>query len=380
MNLARVSKKIPHEDNRITMTAIHEKKIKEFNDYYNTLSDKQKQLEHLNKKLRTMKNNKQHSLKKQINSLQKEIENIINKTELTEYLLKAQYYIDEYKNSTIVINNNVNNDNIVDDNVNDDNNDYNDDNYNDNFIIKSNKGQISQQYIQECISNDFIIKQTEKNILRCDECNVDRILLHSESSAVCPSCSGVIQYQDNDMCNEFSEEIEVSSPFNYKRINHFKEWISRLLARESSSPPQEVIDIILLELKKDRIKDKELVTKQRIRGYLRKNGLNKMYEHIPFIIHKICGTSPPTISKELEAKLIKLFEEIQIPFEKHKPPQRKNFLSYAYCLHKLCLFLGEYELAKTFSLLNSRDKLYEHEQIMKAICEQELKIPWISSI
>jgi hypothetical protein len=48
-----------------------------------------------------------------------------------------------------------------------------------------------------------------------------------------------------------------------------------LLARESSSPPQEVIDKLLVELKKDRVTDKDNVTPERIRKYLRKLGYNK---------------------------------------------------------------------------------------------------------
>ena len=220
---------------------------------------------------------------------------------------------------------------------------------------------------------------TEVSNLYCTDCSMDRVIVHRESIAICQNCASVISYQDNDACNEFSEEIEVLSPFSYKRINHFKEWISMLLARESSSPPQEVIDILLLELKKDRIKDKNKVTKTRIRAYLKKNNLHKMYEHIPSIIHKICGTTPPVISRELENKLIKMFEEIQNPFFKHKPASRKNFLSYSYCLHKLCMILGEDELSKSFTLLKSREKLLQQEEIMKKICN-ELSWKFTSSI
>ncbi len=140
------------------------------------------------------------------------------------------------------------------------------------------------------------------------------------------------------------------------------------LARETSSPPQEVIDILLLELKKNRITDKNQVTHQRIKQYLKKNGLNKMYEHMPSIIYKITGKHPLVISRELENKLLKMFDEMQIPYNKHKPKNRKNFLSYSYCLHKLFQILGEDELAQSFELLKSRDKLYEQDKLFEKIC------------
>lgn len=112
-----------------------------------------------------------------------------------------------------------------------------------------------------------------------------------------------------------------------------------------------------------------MVTSKRIREYLKKLRLNKTYEHIPAIIHKITGIPPPTITKDLETKLIGMFEEIQKPFEMVCPKERKNFLSYSYTLHKMCELLGEYELVKCFDLLKSREKLYNQDVIWKGICE-----------
>ena len=108
MNLNRISKKEPHADARTTMTAVHEQKIKDINDHYKTLPAKELQLEQLSKKLRGLRNlysNDAFNLQKQISSLQKEITDIRDKTELSEYLIKAPYYLQEYKFSTIKENN-----------------------------------------------------------------------------------------------------------------------------------------------------------------------------------------------------------------------------------------------------------------------------------
>ena len=152
-----------------------------------------------------------------------------------------------------------------------------------------------------------------------------------------------------------------------KRINHFKEWISQLQAKESTVPSQEVIDALLLELRKDRITDINKVTPIRIKGYLKKLRMNKQYEHIPALINRLCGLPPPVISRELENKLISMFEEIQKPFEKYRPKNRKNFLSYSYTLHKMCQLLGEDHLLNRFTLLKSREKLYLHDTVWKGI-------------
>ena len=62
-----------------------------------------------------------------------------------------------------------------------------------------------------------------------------------------------------------------------------------------------------------------------------------------------------------------MFMQIQDPFEKHKPPKRKNFLSYSYVLHKFFQILGLHEFAKYFPLLKSADKLRQQDEIFKKI-------------
>ena len=124
------------------------------------------------------------------------------------------------------------------------------------------------------------------------------------------------------------------------------------------------------ELKKDRITRVEDVTRRRIKGYLKKLRLNKQYEHIPALINKLCGLPPPVISRDLETKLICMFEQIQTPFEKNCPKTRKNFLSYSYTLHKFVQLLGQDHLIECFPLLKSREKLYAQDVIFKAICEE----------
>lgn len=332
MKLSKINKKVVYEDSRMTLTAIHNKKIKEFNDKLSELPEKKKTLSALKKRHKiTRNNNDLFQIKKQMEELNKEIYNIENRIDFSEYEVNALNFLSQYKEST-------------------------------------NKGQISKNYIQECLG-ESLIPSTSKDLLKCELCNINRIVNHKEAVAICSECGSVVNYQDTDNCTEFSGEIEVLSQFSYKRTNHFKEWISMLLARESSSPPDDVIDQLLLELKKNRIYDRDLITPERIREYLRKLGLHRMYEHIPLIIYKITGIPPPKISRELENQLIKMFEEIQGPFEKHKPPERKNFLSYSYCIYKFCQLLGQNHVLKHLSLIKNREKLHMQDKLFEKICK-----------
>ena len=48
-----------------------------------------------------------------------------------------------------------------------------------------------------------------------------------------------------------------------------------------------------------------------------------------------------------------MFKDIQQPFQKHCPDDRKNFLSYSYVLHKFCELLELDEFLKCFPYLKA---------------------------
>lgn len=111
-----------------------------------------------------------------------------------------------------------------------------------------------------------------------------------------------------------------------------------------------------------------LITRKKMREILKSLKINK-YEHIPYIINRITGIPNPHFTPELEEQLRNMFKETQVPYLKHAPVNRKNFLSYSYTLYKLLQILGEHHYLKFFPLLKSRDKLHQQEQIWQKICE-----------
>lgn len=103
---------------------------------------------------------------------------------------------------------------------------------------------------------------------------------------------------------------------------------------------------------------------------LKKLKLQQYYEHTTYIISKLSGIPPPTISRDTEEKIRLMFRLIQPPFEKHCPKDRTNFLSYSYVLHKFFQLLQLDEFTKYFPLLKSREKLKVQDSIWKNICEE----------
>ncbi len=127
--------------------------------------------------------------------------------------------------------------------------------------------------------------------------------------------------------------------------------------------------MIKSELRKNRIKSLDYSQISQVKTILKKLKLNDYYEHIAYIISKITGKPAPSINRETEEKLKKMFDKIQEPFEKHCPKDRINFLSYSYVLHKFFQLLELDDYVKCFPLLKSRTKLRIQDEIWKKICE-----------
>lgn len=214
---------------------------------------------------------------------------------------------------------------------------------------------------------------------RCDECDTMMQMLVSESMLCCPVCGKMVPYLDSTSSSTaYGEEVEFSS-FSYKRSNHFQEWLNSFQAKETTDIPQEVYDRVMEELYRQRITDVSKITGKKVREVLKDLKYRKYYEHVTQISCRLTGRMPPRMTSQQEEQCRLMFMAIQGPFEKHCPKDRKNFLSYSYCLYKFCELMGYNEFLPCFSLLKGRDKLFKQDTIFKKICD-ELNWEFVPSI
>lgn len=244
---------------------------------------------------------------------------------------------------------------------------------------------VLQKYLME-VENDIsadIDVRAEPDELVCSRCAGSMVVDSRQSMLVCPSCASVLPYLGNTEANlSYQEEISqnVVSAFSYKRLNHFSEWLNSIQARATTEIGQEVIDAIRAEFKKNRTSQRKDITPARVRAYMKKLNYNKLYEHSHYICTLINGVPAPTLEPELEARLKHMFVSIQVPFQRAiQGTTRKNFLSYSYCLFKMCELLGRDDLLCHFSLLKSAEKLHAQDKIWKAITA-ELQWEFIPSV
>jgi hypothetical protein len=213
----------------------------------------------------------------------------------------------------------------------------------------------------------------------CPRCELQLTCIHQDGAMVCSECGYqelLLIEQNRPLIRQPNKE---ASHYSYKRINHFREWCSQVQGKESTDIPEEIFENILQEIKKEKIQDMRKITYNKMREIMKRLRINKFYEHINYIINRINGVPTPHFSPELEEKLCSMFKEIQGPFLKHCPKERKNFLSYSYVLFKFFQILNKHEYLRFFPLLKSREKLWVQDQIFKNICE-DLNWPFVPSL
>jgi hypothetical protein len=216
------------------------------------------------------------------------------------------------------------------------------------------------------------IRENKERLYSCENCG--GYLMNTGHSMVCDTC-GRMWEDACDMDMPFAptpsdyERSTIETRFHYKRSNHFGEWLASLQGNENTEIDQYVIDRVRDEFVKARMTSPDDVTQLRVRGYLKKLGMNKLYEHSYQICRELGGQSAKLIPPELERKLKTMFAQIQGPFEICKPPERKNFLSYSYVLYKFMQLLGEDDYLQYLPLLKSSEKLFKHDKTWKEMCK-----------
>lgn len=390
-----------YEKTTHTLDVCHEKQLDKFSKEYNNLGKLEKELKSIEKKLKKININSEinsddsneeeitnniseklnlvHELTTRKNEITKIIKSINSKNTEIDYLTNTSDILFNYYDSIENNNDNSNNANvkkIIDF-------------FNPNKIEESsprkenddssNRSELLESYLSTTDKN-YINNNLEQVVQKCNYCNSENISeLLNDGILYCNDCNTIEFILTDNERPSYRDPPKEISYFSYNRINHFNEWINQTQGKETTEIPEEVFDKIYLELKKNKIDNMATLDYDKIKSILKKIKINKYYEHIPYILNRITGKINPQLNPELEEKLRNMFKEIQVPFLKHSPQNRKNFLSYSYVLHKFLELLGEDKYLEYFPLLKSREKLHQQEQTWKKICE-ELGWQFIRSI
>lgn len=210
----------------------------------------------------------------------------------------------------------------------------------------------------------------------CDSCGPGHRMrrLGMESLMSCGTCGNSEPYMETNINAHGHDKIEYQS-FSYKRSNHFIEWLNASQGREHTGVPTDVLDACCKQIHLEGIPTEKVTTKT-VRAILKTIGKRKHYENCTLIWSKLTGKIPARFTATQEEALKAMFLSIQEPFEEARAtvaPERRNFLSYSYCLFKFCELLGLDQFLGSFSLLKGRDKLHKQDLIFQQIC---IRLNW----
>ena len=240
----KVSKKQIHTDVRSSIIARHESKI-------NEIEIELKNLENYKNKLESLKSKDSNKIS-EISELTNKIKNIESNRILSDYLFNAMEFIKNIDNSE--------KQNVIDECKGE--------------ILKyikldskNDKESLYKNYISTCFPEENISYSISHHYdFKCKECGNKLINDASVGINVCYTCGNIENF--NIMSTpewNHSETHEYNKPYCYKRTNHFREWISQTQGRENISIPDEIINCVIEEIKKERINDIKDITYSKIK-------------------------------------------------------------------------------------------------------------------
>ena len=217
----------------------------------------------------------------------------------------------------------------------------------------------------------------------CPECGPAYPLqrLVTESLLSCSNCGTSTPYVEWNWNAHGHDKMPEFQQFSYKRANHFVEWLNASQGKEGTTIPDDVLQACVRHIRQTGM-PVDRVTPATVRQALKAIGKRKYYENTTLIWAKLTGKQPQQFTAQQEEALKTMFLSIQEPFERvraSKVPERRNFLSYSYCLFKFCELLGLDSFLTGFSLLKGRDKLYKQDVLFEGICK-ELDWQFIPSV
>jgi hypothetical protein len=246
------------------------------------------------------------------------------------------------------------------------------------MVYKKDESKVFKDYLEGVENAAPEVKVMHKEI--CEECDDIMILETRASVLTCPGCANWKPYLDATSSHmAYGEEVEFTS-FAYLRLNHFNERLTYSQAKESNQVPDTVIDQVMSWLHENRVQNTDSITLDMTYNAMKDLKLRAYYKQNTQVWCRITGNPPLRMTPEHEEQLRLMFKHVQRLWPKYKPDNRKNFLSYNYCLYKFNEIMGYDDFLPYFKLLKGPKKLQKQDEIFEQICnDPELNWQFIPS-
>ena len=207
--------------------------------------------------------------------------------------------------------------------------------------------------------SDWVIDRSKKRgyktqkQTKCKECKTNT-LVFDNNVTTCTTCG---LSSDFVFVEPYSRQ-----PTPYKRLTHFKDWLSKSQAKHLVEFPSGLVD---------KLKTSGITAYGSIRQQLKKRGLFKHYEDINLLQFLVTGKVYFKLTSSEEELLELKFIEINKVYNRFKVKKRKSIISYSFIIRELIsLFFTpsrQQELCLDFFVLPKFEKIQEYRQVFKKI-------------
>ncbi len=161
----------------------------------------------------------------------------------------------------------------------------------------------------------------------CSKCDEVRVCDEFEAFSVCMKCGHALPFHKDT--GDAGETLQYTMQFEYDRVNHFRECLNQIIKAVENVPSidRKVFRFIKRQIIKERITNRAMVTRRRIKDWLKRDkSMNKYSERVFSILYAVCKIRPPKISKALEQSFTKCSTTFKSRLASTCPPGARTFL------------------------------------------------------
>lgn len=162
---------------------------------------------------------------------------------------------------------------------------------------------------------------------------------------------------------------------NYDPSKHCKTRLDQIQAREIIDVPSNLIDQLLEYICQDGILNKQEITCEYIRKYLRQIGQSQYYNHVTLIRKMLTGIEPPQLTEEEYHEVMGLFKQVARIYNSIKTYDNPNLRYILYFIYKIIehVLRDEQHTERREGILDcihlqSRETVIEHDKKWQEIC------------
>lgn len=226
------------------------------------------------------------------------------------------------------------------------------------------------------VSNlDIQLQVKRSNYEYCSRCSVKMEVIPISSEMKCPKCNRIktlygTVFEDHQFYNQEGQKTKHGT---YDPNRHFRFWMDRIQAKERMDFPQDMLDKIESTIR--RYYSPPIVVNCIImRDILKDTKLTRYNDHIPLLVKRFTGTSPPQLThNEMRTFAIKFNKIMEIYEQIVKQDRDGNRPYYPYFIYKIAEdeFKDNPEKLKILDYihLQSDDTIIKHDLIYRQICD-----------